>query len=350
MKNTCAVFLALCMSLSFALYGCAPEENDNSFSAWVEGAEPVSVLTEFVRNATDHNSKGFIPAEDRIAVFDLDGTLYCETFPIYGEWILFADFVLNNNDPAFAPADELKAVAEEIAAVRNAKDIPEHMERAHIHAHAAAFAGMTVDDYFGAVEAFKSTDAEGFTGLKRGDAFYKPMLEVVDYLLDNGFVVYICSGTNRFTVRALVDGVIDIPPRQVIGSDFTIVASGQGDEEDMNYNYSEDDRLLMGDTVIIKNIKMSKVAQLEQELGQKPVLVFGNSTGDFPMAVYAQEDNCYPTEVFLLLCDDLVREHGNEAKAQFIADTCAEKGWNTISMANDWSTIYGDGVTVSHGE
>ena len=145
----------------------------------------------------------------------------------------------------------------------------------------------------------------------------------------------------------MIDGVIDIPARQVIGTDFTIVASGQGDEMDMHYNYVEEDELLMGDTVITKNVKMSKVAQLEQELGQKPVLVFGNSTGDVPMAVYAEEENEYLTEVFFLLCDDLEREHGNESKAQKIADICAEKGWVTISMANDWTTIYGENVTIT---
>ena len=147
--------------------------------------------------------------------------------------------------------------------------------------------------------------------------------------------------------RCMIDGVIDIPARQVIGTDFTIVASGQGDEMDMHYNYVEEDVLLMGDSVITKNVKMSKVAQLEQELGQKPVLVFGNSTGDVPMAVYAEQDNPYITEVFFLHCDDTVREHGNVSKAQKIADICAEKGWVTISMANDWTTIYGDDVTTN---
>ena len=122
----------------------------------------------------------------------------------------------------------------------------------------------------------------------------------MDYLLENNFIVYICSGTNRFTVRGLIDGVIDIPARQVIGTDFSIVASGQGEEMDMHYSYTEDDELLMGGTLITKNVKMSKVAQMEQELGQKPVLVFGNSTGDVPMAIYADTDNQYLTEVFFI--------------------------------------------------
>ncbi len=326
--------------------GCAQQPSEEAdFTAWVEDSAPIAELREYVADVTNEASKNFIPAEDRIAVFDLDGTLYCETFPIYGEWLLFADYVLNT--PGYTPTEEILAVAQELAAIKKAADIPSHMEQTHIHAHAAAFAGMPIADYMDVVENFKKTAADGFNGMIRGEAFYLPMLEVVEYLLEHEFIVYICSGTNRFTVRALIDGVIDIPARQVIGTDFTIVASGQGEELDMHYNYTEEDELLMGDTVITKNVKMSKVAQLEQELGQKPVLVFGNSTGDVPMAVYAQEDNVYPTKVFFLLCDDTEREHGNTSKAQKMADICAEKNWTTISMAKDWTTIYGKHVTIN---
>ena len=345
MKKLIALFV-ICAVMCSLVAGCgrAPA-GEAEFTNWVDDSEAVSALVKYVETVTDEKSENFIPVEDRIAAFDLDGTLYCETFPIYGEWLLFSDYVLNT--PGYEATEEIKAVAEELAQIRKASDIPGHMEQTHIHAHAQAFAGMTIEEYMDVVDAFKKTDADGFNNMTRGEAFYLPMLEVVDYLLENEFIVYICSGTNRFTVRALIDGVIDIPARQVIGTDFTIVASGQGDEMDMHYNYVEEDELLMGDTVITKNVKMSKVAQLEQELGQRPVLVFGNSTGDVPMAVYAEEDNDYLTEVFFLLCDDTQREHGNESKAQKIADICAEKGWVTISMANDWVTIYGEDVTIN---
>lgn len=339
---------AVCIILLFAVCiffnACSPGANQTDFEHWTENSAPIAALEEYVAKVTDEDSEHFIPAEDRIVVFDLDGTLYCETFPIYGEWLLFADYVLNN--PDYQAPDHIRAVAEELAAIEKASDIPSHMEETHIKAHAEAFAGMPIKEYYGIVEAYKSTPAEGYTGMSRGNAFYLPMLEIVEYLLDNDFIVYICSGTNRFTVRGLIDGVIDIPARQVIGTDFTIVASNQGDEMDMHYSYTEDDELLMGGDLITKNVKMSKVAQLEQELGQKPVLVFGNSTGDVPMSVYAEQDNKYLTEVFFLLCDDTEREYGNPAKAERIAEICSEKGWHTISMADDWTTIFGPDVSL----
>lgn len=335
-------FVLTCCIIS----GCSPKSTtEDNFTTWVENCESITDLKEYVQDVTDKESDNFIPLQDRIAVFDLDGTLYCETFPIYGEWLLFADYVLSS--PIYQTDTELLAVAEELSNIKKASDIPSHMEQTHIYAHAKAFAGMSIKDYVNVVKDFKNTNAEGFNNLTRGEAFYLPMLEIVDYLIENEFIVYICSGTNRFTVRALIDGVINIPARQVIGTDFTIVASGQGEEMDMHYNYSEEDKLLMGDSVITKNVKMSKVAQLEQELGQKPVLVFGNSTGDVPMAVYSQQENPYLTKVFFLLCDDTVREYGNLTKAQKIDEICSQKGWSTISMANDWNTIYGENITLT---
>ena len=344
MKKKCTWMILMC-AICILLTACSAGKQQDAFQNWEEDAVPITALKEYVDKVTDEKSEYYIPVEDRIAMFDLDGTLYCETFPIYGEWLLFADYVLNT--PGYQAPEHIRAVAEELAAIEKASDIPSHMEETHIKAHAEAFAGMTIEEYFEVVEAYKSTAADGFNGMTRGEAFYLPMLEVVDYLLENDFIVYICSGTNRFTVRGLIDGVIDIPARQVIGTDFSIVASGQGEEMDMHYSYTEDDELLMGGTLITKNVKMSKVAQMEQELGQKPVLVFGNSTGDVPMAIYADTDNQYLTEVFFILCDDTEREYGNISKAEKVVAICAEYGWQTISMENDWSTIYGDGVSVA---
>jgi phosphoserine phosphatase len=341
-KNLFSILLCIICILSCVFSGCREQ---NSFSNWVEDSAPITALKEYVKKVTDTKSVHYIPDKDRIAVFDLDGTLYCETFPIYGEWVMFADYVLDTKD--YQPSASIKAVAEELRAIKKASDIPSHMEETHIKAHAEAFANMPIKDYYKVVNAYKSTLAEGFNGMTRGEAFYRPMLEIVNYLIENNFIVYICSGTNRFTVRGLISGVIDIPARQVIGTDFTIVASGQGDEKDMHYNFTKEYELLMGDTVITKNVKMSKVAQLEQELGQKPVLAFGNSTGDVPMSVYVDTDNKYLTEVFFVLCDDTEREFGNLSKAQKVESICKENGWQTISMKNDWLTIYGNGVSLA---
>ena len=90
---------------------------------------------------------------------------------------------------------------------------------------------------------------------------------------------------------------------------------------------------------------MNKVAVIAQEIGEQPVLSFGNSTGDSSMAEYTITDNKYKSLAFMLCCDDLERENGNTKKAEKMASLCKENNWVPISMKNDWSTIYGDGVT-----
>ena len=133
--------LVVCGVICGIATGCTLKPaTEASFTNWVDGSEPVAALKAYVETVTDEKSSDFIPVEDRIAVFDLDGTLYCETFPIYGEWLLFSDYVLNT--PDYKAPEDIKAVAQELAELKKASDIPGHMEQTHIHAHAAAFAGI----------------------------------------------------------------------------------------------------------------------------------------------------------------------------------------------------------------
>ena len=173
MKKKCTWMILMC-AIYVLLTACSAGKQQDAFQNWEEDAVPITALKEYVDKVTDEKSEYYIPVEDRIAMFDLDGTLYCETFPIYGEWLLFADYVLNT--PGYQAPEHIRAVAEELAAIEKASDIPSHMEETHIKAHAEAFAGMTIEDYYEVVEAYKSTAADGFNGMTRGEAFYLPML------------------------------------------------------------------------------------------------------------------------------------------------------------------------------
>jgi hypothetical protein len=147
-------------------------------------------------------------------------------------------------------------------------------------------------------------------------------------------------------VRGIADNSpLGLPNRQIIGSDETIVSSNQGDTDGLSYVFAEGDELILGGDFLIKNLKMNKVSVIMQEIGAQPVLSFGNSTGDSSMAEYVTSDNRYPSLAFMLCCDDTVRENGSESKAQKMFDLCEEFDWVPISMKNDWTTIYGEGVT-----
>ena len=109
--------IALCLICVFTS-ACSNSKTENYFSNWKEGSAPITALQEYVKKVTDKNSKYYIPEQDRIVVFDLDGTLYCETFPIYGEWLMFADYVLNT--PGYNASEQVKAVAEELFTIKKA--------------------------------------------------------------------------------------------------------------------------------------------------------------------------------------------------------------------------------------
>ena len=165
------------------------------------------------------------------------------------------------------------------------------------------------------------------------------------YLQENDFTVYVVSGTDRFIVRGIVDqSPLHVPMGQIIGSDETVVTRKQGGTDGLGYVFDDQDELVLGGEFIIKNLKMNKVAVIVQEIGVQPVLSFGNSTGDSSMAEYVTTGNPYRSLAFMLCCDDTERENGNTAKADKMYELCRQYDWIPVSMKNDWTTIYGDGV------
>ena len=158
--------------------------------------------------------------------------------------------------------------------------------------------------------------------------------------------MYVISGTDRFIVRGILyNSALDLPNSQIIGSDELLVSNNQGDTNGLKYVFTDKDKLVLGGEFIIKNLKMNKVTAILREIGLQPVLSFGNSNGDFSMAKFATTRNPSRSRAFMLCCDDLERENGNIGKADKMRATCQENGWIPISMKDDWTTIYGDGVT-----
>ena len=320
-------------------------DEEDALSLWTTYAPLKSELVAYIKTITDESSSDFIPVENRIAVFDMDGTLCCETDPGYFDHKLLYHRVMEDPDYKDKASDYEKAVCADIKTYFDTGVYPKGMDVRHGTAVATAFKGMTPAEFDAYVKAYRDTPMDSYTGMTNGQAFYKPMLQVVDYLQANGFKVYIVSGTDRLITRGLAEGMIDIPLAQMIGSDESLVATGQGDTNGLDYTFTQDDELVTGGEFIIKNLKMNKVSVIEQEIGLQPVLCFGNSSGDAAMANYTITNNKYKSGAFLLCCDDLVRENGNLAKADSMRASCEKNGWTAVSMKNDWTTIYGDGVT-----
>ena len=312
------------------------------FTLW-NNCEALTALQDYVKDVTNPNSPNFIKEEDRIATFDMDGTFVGELYPSYFEYNLLEYRVLDDASYKDKAPDDVKEAAQDIRDfVRNGKKLPDHFDMKHAYAAAKAYEGMTLKEFDDYVKAYAAKSANGFRGMTYGQSFFKPMLEVFDYLKANGFTYYVVSGSDRFICRALVEA-IGIPANRVIGMDVKLRSRGQGLEAGVNYTMSKSEDIIRTSELIIKNLKTNKVLQISQEIGKVPVLSFGNSGGDCAMHNYALSSP-HKSAAFMLIADDDTRDHANREKALTLEKQWRDSGYFVISMKNDFKTIYGDGV------
>ena len=324
-------------------------KNPSDFKYWTADSQAKKALVDYVKDVTNKKSKNFIPVEDRIATFDMDGTFICESAPCYFEWMLYLQRALY--DPTYTPSREDREYAQMVESEIRAGhfmtgQFPKGIDAGEAKSQESVFAGMTPSDYETYVKRFMRKPVEGLTNLKWGEAFYLPMVEVIKYLQANDFKVYVVTGSDRPAMRVMASELLKIPYNQIIGTNPNIVAAHQGDTSADNYVYRKDDYIIRGQ-LTHKNLKMNKVVVIEHEIGKQPVLAFGNSSGDTSMLNYAITGNKYKSLSFFVICDDLEREFGNEKKANGCKKLADENGWIQISMKNDFKTIYGDKVKVN---
>ncbi|MBO4666950.1 MAG: haloacid dehalogenase-like hydrolase [Bacilli bacterium] len=337
------ISLVLFIFFIFLALGSCKKNDKDYFSLWNE-CSALTVLKEYVEDVTNEKSKNFIPVEDRIATFDMDGTFIGELYPTYFEYNLLEYRVLD--DPSYkdkAPAVVIETAQEIRDFVREGKKLPDHFDMKHAYAAAKAYSGMTIKEFDDYVKAYAKKNANGFNNMTYAESFYKPMLEVFKYLDDHDFTYYVVSGSDRYICRALVES-IGIPSNRVIGMDVVLKSNNQGDEEGVNYTYKVDDTLIRTDELIIKNLKTNKVKQISQEIGKVPVLSFGNSSGDAAMHNYCLSNEKYKSMAFMLIADDDVRDHANREKALKLKEDWIASNYQVISMRDDFKTIYGNNV------
>jgi len=317
-------------------------EYEDVFAEWNPDAPALKALVDYVEAVTDPESPDFIPKEDRIATFDMDGTLMGELYPTYLEYYMLAWRILE--DPTIEPDAEMLEVGRLLRDCALDNSFPADMPMRHAVQAARAYAGMTLNEFADFVTRILVREVDGFEGMTYAECFYLPMVEVVEYLQDNGFTCYICSGSDRFICRVFIEGMLDIPYENVIGMDVQLEATNQGDADGLDYVFTIGDDVVRTDRLLIKNLKTNKVLQIAQEIGRQPVLSFGNSSGDVSMHNYVIGSNAYRSMAFMLIADDDVRDYGNPEKAAGLREKWEGNGYQVISMANDWKTIYGEDV------
>jgi phosphoserine phosphatase len=328
------------------LSGCGKKNSMALSQYWSADSEAAKSLRDYVSKVTNKkDTENFIPVEDRIAVFDMDGTLTCETYYTYYDTMMFINYCLIDHPERVS--DELKAAAAEI---RPGYTAGEELARNF----AKAYAGMTVKELYDYAVEFGQKETDSFNNMKYIDGFYLPMVEVVKYLYDNDFTIYVVSGTERTTTRAIVANspICEyVSPAHVIGTEFEVKVKGNEDvPSNMDYKYADGDELVFTGGFIQKNLNANKTIWIEREIGQYPVLAFGNSGSDTSMMNYALDKrNPYPSEAYMVVADDDVREWGTQNWEEKSA-SYKEQGYVPISMKNDFLKIYPDTVTRAENQ
>lgn len=321
-------------------------EAETELEGWAADSETLASLMQFVRESVDETSEHYIPPVDRIAVFDFDGTLYGERFPIcFNLWFNVWRALY---DESYTAPEELKnyAAQKEAHYLYGTEITPPDAHTLELFNGSGLFEGLSWEEYADLVRRFKDLPVWGFAGMTYGEGYFLPMISVIRFLYENGYSIYICSGSDRDTVRVMLEGTLDqyIPADHVIGTDFLYKASGQGDQAASAYHMGTDDNLIIDGCSDERAMKTNKVLAIKREIGRPPVLAFGNSSGDVAMANYALQNTQYGGQAYMLLCDNVKQDYGDVKIAEVFAAECKASGYHTISMRDDFLTVYGENV------
>lgn len=304
-------------------------------ASWKDGAARAAVVAFVERVCTPGD--GFVPPEARIAVFDNDGTLWCEQpYPIQAGFLFTRVAAQVAADPALATEQPYKAVSEGDQAwlgnaiTRHYKGDDADLKRL-IAAIVAANAGDEVEDFAAQAGEFLRTSRHPTLGRPNLGTTYAPMRELLQYLQDNGFSNYIVSGGGREFMRPVSRELYGITPDRVIGSAVALQYREDGGRCTLHHS----DRLELFDD------GPAKVEQIWARIGARPIFAAGNSNGDLPMMRFATQG---PGESLALLVkhDDAEREMAYAAGAEKALSVAAEEGWVVASIKDDWTTVFAD--------
>ena len=296
-------------------------------TCWTDGPTK-SAIVDFVGRVTAEGGPDFVAPEARTAVFDNDGTLWCEK-PMY----IQLDFLVRrfaeqaNADPSLAEKQPYKAAVHgDLKWIGDA--VTKHYQgddadvKTLVAAILRAHHDITVDEHAARVSAFFGEAKHPTLGRAYTACGYQPMVELLRYLEANGFTCYIVSGGGRDFMRPVTSALYGIPPERVVGSSVGL-------------DYRNGELFTTSQPEFLDDGPI-KPARLWSRIGRRPILAAGNSNGDIEMLEFTRGLR------LLVLHDDADREFDYTAGAQKALEQAAKDGWTVVSMRNDWASVFGD--------
>lgn len=300
-------------------------------SLWNETPAKKAIL-DYVNAITNPDNADFVPEAERIVIMDNDGTMWVEkTAYIQSFFAIERLKQLAEADPKLLNQPSFKAAATGDLAYfsrldphtgGNVKELMKIIFDSHT--------GMSQDNFMLIAKEFLETARHPRFGVLFKDLTYKPMIELVHYLGDNGFKVFLGSGGGMSFMRTVSEEIYNIPRERVIGS-----------------NIAFETRLTDEGPVVFRKPGLvdpiddgpGKPVNIELHIGRKPILAAGNSDGDLHMLWLAQKSG-HRSLSLLLLHDDAKREYAYDEGSEKTLQMAEERGWIVISMKDDWKTVF----------
>jgi phosphoglycolate phosphatase-like HAD superfamily hydrolase len=338
-RRTLLSALAVLPSLSGVLLSRAAQAQVTAgapLASWNDGPAKQAII-DFVRATTDQGSPKFVPPEERVATFDQDGTLWVE-HPIYSQVVYCLDRVsaVVEQKPELGKIEPFRTVLSGNR-VAIAKLSLHDLEAILV----ATLTGMSVDAFEAEANKWLTTAKHPRWNRLYTELVYQPMLDVQQYLRDNGYRTYIVTGGGQDFVRVYSQRVYGIPPEQVVG---TMGGTKFGYDKNGKPFLTKEPKLLLNDD------KAGKPEGIHLMIGRRPHAAFGNSDGDREMLEYTGAGDSARL-MMLVLHDDAQREYAY-GPARGLPDTkfgafsptldaeAKKNGWTVISMKSDWKRIF----------
>ena len=316
-------------TISILLLSLSTAHASDPLPSWRNGPAKQSIIS-FINKTTQTGSPDFVPIEERIAVFDNDGTLWSEQ-PNYVQLVFAIDRVkeLAPKHPEWRITQPFQAALEgDLLALR------QQGEGGLLKLITATHAGMSTTDYSKIVSDWLSTAVHPTHTRPYTEMVYQPMLEVLSYFKKHGFKNYIVSGGGVEFMRPWSERIYGIPPEQVIGSSIkTKLVSRNGIPE-----------LIRLPEINFIDDKAEKPVAIHQFIGRRPIAAFGNSDGDLEMLQWVTASSGARLGVIIHHTDN-EREVAYDRKSSIgrldkALDQAAIQNWLVVSMKSDWALIF----------